>query len=192
MFHRHKMRGFGPRGGGRFGRESFEGGWGGGGHGGGRTRGRRVFDSGELRLVLLKLIADQSRHGYDLIRAIEERTGGAYAPSPGVIYPTLTLLEDMSLIEEAKSEGAKRLFAITEAGTAHLAENAEDVATLFARLDTLGENAARTDSKSIRRALGNFRQALHDRLSEDDVSDNLKSQIVDIIDDAAQKIERLK
>ena len=78
------------------------------GEGGGR---RRVFDSGELRLVLLKLISDQPRHGYDLIRAIEELTGGAYAPSPGVVYPTLTLLQDMGHIDEQKSEGARKAFA---------------------------------------------------------------------------------
>ena len=66
---------------------------------------RRMFESGELRLVLLKLIAEQPRHGYDLIRAIEEMTGGEYAPSPGVVYPTLTLLQDMGLIEEAAGEG---------------------------------------------------------------------------------------
>ena len=76
-----------------------------------------MFDGGELRLVLLKLIAEQPRHGYDLIREIEERTGGAYAPSPGVVYPTLTMLDDMGLIEEQKTEGAKKLFAITDAGT---------------------------------------------------------------------------
>src|SRR6478752_5873653 len=88
------------------------------GGGEGRGRRRRMFDGEELRLVLLKLIADQPRHGYDLIRDIEERTGGAYAPSPGVIYPTLTMLDDMGLIEEQKSEGAKKLFAITNAGQA--------------------------------------------------------------------------
>ena len=86
-------RGFGGFGGGWGGDE-----WGGGGrHGrGGR---RRMFDSGELRLVLLKLIADQPRHGYDLIRAIEELTNGAYAPSPGVVYPTLTMLQRLFDIE---------------------------------------------------------------------------------------------
>src|ERR1700741_3032027 len=84
---------------------------------GGGTRGRRrMFDGGELRLVLLKLISEQPRHGYDLIREIEERTGGAYAPSPGVVYPTLTLLEDMGLIDEEKSEGARKLFSITKLG----------------------------------------------------------------------------
>src|ERR671912_2565602 len=70
-------------------------------------RGRRMFESGELRLVLLKLIADEPRHGYDLIRAIEDLTGGEYAPSPGVIYPTLTLLQDMGLIEEATADDTR-------------------------------------------------------------------------------------
>ena len=72
---------------------------------GAARRSRRMFESGELRLVLLKLIADEPRHGYDLIRAIEELTGGEYAPSPGVVYPTLTLLQDMGQIEEAAGEG---------------------------------------------------------------------------------------
>ncbi len=73
----------------------------GGRHGGpGRGR-RRMFEGGELRLVLSKLIVDEPRHGYDLIRAVEDMTGGQYAPSPGVVYPTLTLLQDMGLIEEA-------------------------------------------------------------------------------------------
>ena len=80
----------GGRGGGRF---AFA--WGPGeGERPGGGRQRRMFDGGELRLVLLKLIADSPRHGYDLIRAIEELTGGAYAPSPGVVYPTITLLDE--------------------------------------------------------------------------------------------------
>jgi len=87
-------------------------------------RSRRMFESGELRLVLLKLIADEPRHGYDLIRAIEELTGGEYAPSPGVIYPTLTLLQDMGLIEEAKEKGPRKPFQVTDEGRKHLEENA--------------------------------------------------------------------
>jgi hypothetical protein len=73
--------------------------------GGGRRP--RMFDGSELRLVLLRLIADEPRHGYDLIRAIEALTGGAYAPSPGVIYPTITLLDEMGFIEEQQSQGAR-------------------------------------------------------------------------------------
>src|SRR4051812_42034610 len=96
---------FGPRGRGG----GWEGDWG-GEFGHGRRGRRRMFESGELRLVLLKLIADEPRHGYDLIRAIEDLTHGSYAPSPGVVYPTLTMLQDMGLIQEAAAEGTRKAF----------------------------------------------------------------------------------
>lgn len=158
---------------------------------GGPRGGRRMFDGGELRLVLLKLIADEPRHGYDLIRSIEELTGGAYAPSPGVIYPTMTLLDDMGLIEARQTEGAKKLFAATQAGMDHLAENAEIVAALLARLADVGAERARTDSASVRRALGNLREVLMHKLRDEDVSVATVQAAVALIDDAAQKIERL-
>ncbi len=171
------------------GRHGWPGGWG-HEHGGGRGR-RRMFDGGELKLVLLKLIADAPRHGYDLIREIEELTGGAYAPSPGVVYPTLTLLDDMGLIEEQKAEGAKKLFAATDAGHAHLEENAEEVAALMARLAEVGKMRERTDGAPIRRAMGNLRQVLQHRLTREDVDSDTLLDVAAIIDDAAQKIERL-
>ncbi|WP_238475441.1 PadR family transcriptional regulator [Sphingomonas cavernae] len=172
-----------------------QGGWGRHGwgeqRGGGRGR-RRVFDGGELRLVLLKLISEQPRHGYDLIREIEERTGGAYAPSPGVIYPTLTLLEDMGLIDEEKSEGAKKLFSITKAGEDHLNERREEVDALFARLAEMGAMRARTEAAPVRRAMGNLKSVLQNRLAEEEVDIDLLHQVAALIDEAAQKIERLK
>ncbi len=161
------------------------------GHGGPRGRRGRVFDGSELRLVLLKLIADQPRHGYDLIKQIEELTAGAYAPSPGVVYPTITLLDDMGLIEEQKADGAKKLFAVTEAGQAHLAERAEEVAALFARLTDLGEARNSNDSASVRRAMGNLRSVLMHRFGRGDIETGTLHQIVALIDEAAQKIERL-
>jgi len=172
-------------------------GWHGRGFGGGREgregggRSRRMFDGGELRLVLLKLIADEPRHGYDLIRQIEELTGGAYAPSPGVVYPTITLLDDMGLIEAQQSEGAKKLFAVTEAGTAELEANAEQVAALIARLAAIGEERQKTDATSIRRAMGNLREVLVNRLNSGEVDDDVLQQVVALLDEAAQKIERL-
>ena len=169
------------------------GGWvarerGGGSGGGGR---RRMFSGGELRLVLLQLIANEPRHGYDLIRQIEELTGGAYAPSPGVIYPTITLLDDMDLITAQQSEGSKKLFAITDAGRAELRANQETVDALIARLKEIGEVRQRTDSSSVRRAMGNLREVLVNRLGSSDVDPDLLHQIVALIDTAAQKIERL-
>ncbi|WP_447763045.1 PadR family transcriptional regulator [Sphingopyxis panaciterrae] len=188
---RHAMH----RGGGRGFGHGFGHGFGGGGRrGGGRgERGerRRMFDGGELRLVLLKLIADEPRHGYDLIRHIEELTGGTYAPSPGVIYPTLTMLDDMGLIEAQQSDGAKKLFAITDAGRAELDANSEIVEAAIARLTAVGEETQRTDSASVRRAMGNLRQVLMNRLGDRDLDNAALHDIVALIDEAAQKIERL-
>jgi len=159
-----------------------------GGRGGGR---RRMFDGTELRLILLKLIEEQPRHGYDLIREIEERTGGAYAPSPGVVYPTLTMLEDMELIEERKSEGAKKQFAITVAGAAHLTERTDEVEALFARLAAMASMRERTDGAPIRRAMGNLRAVLQNRLTAEGVDSGTLHDVAAILDEAAQKIERL-
>lgn len=152
---------------------------------------RRMFDNGELRLVLLKLVSDQPRHGYDLIREIEALSGGAYAPSPGVVYPTLTLLQDMGLIGEAPADGARKLFDITEAGTAHLAEQADAVEAAMAKLAAMSERSERTDGMQVRRALGNLRESVQIRLSHDDVSAETLHAVTALIDEAAQKIERL-
>ncbi|HWK36392.1 PadR family transcriptional regulator [Sphingomonas sp.] len=160
---------------------------------GGPGRGRRrMFDGSELRLVLLRLIADQPRHGYDLIKEIEERTGGAYAPSPGVVYPTLTLLADMGHIEEQQSDGARKLFAVTPAGEAELEAKAEEVAALMARIAHLAEHRERSSGgPPIRRAIGNLRSAIGDRMSAEDADAETMHAVAAILDEAAQKIERL-
>jgi DNA-binding PadR family transcriptional regulator len=207
---RFKMHGCGPRVGGfpeaiiamgmgrGWGRGGFGGGWGGwggdewGGGRGGRGGRRRMFDAGELRLVLLKLIADQPRHGYDLIRAIEELTHGAYAPSPGVVYPTLTMLQDMGLIEEAPGEGSRKAFQITEEGNAHLAEKEEEVAGLFERLEDVGGDQRKAGGAPIKRAVGNLLSALWHRATREDMDEARLHEIAAILDEAAQKIERLK
>lgn len=168
--------------------------FGGRGPGGPHARGgerRRMFEAGELRLVLLKLIEEQPRHGYDLIREIEARSGGAYAPSPGVVYPTMTLLIDMGLSEESPSEGARKLLSITEAGRQHLNERADEVATAMARLAALAKVSERTDAAPVRRAMQNLKTALQDRLSQSDASRDIQLEVARLIDEAAQKIERL-
>lgn len=169
------------------------GGHGGRGHHHGEESGRRsrVFDGGELRLVLLKLIADQPRHGYDLIRAIAELTGGAYEPSPGTIYPTLTLLGDMGHIAEEASTGARKSYAATPDGTAHLDERKDEIAALFARLAAMAEIRERTDGGPVRRAMGNLRTVLTDKLSGAGTKQKTLLDVAAIIDEAAQRIERL-
>ena len=191
---KHGMRHGGPGGQVFGGRGGFSVRWGGGDDGGprGPGRGRRMFDGGELRLVLLKLIEEQPRHGYDLIREIEGRTGGAYAPSPGVVYPTITMLDDMGMIEEQKAEGAKKQFAITVAGQALLTEREAEVEALFARLADVGAERQRTDGGPIRRAMGNLRQVLQQRLTAEDIDADRLHEVAALLDEVAQKIERLK
>ena len=154
-------------------------------------RRRRMFDSGELRLVVLKLIGDEPRHGYELIKSIEELTGGGYAPSPGVIYPTLTLLEETGHAASEDDGEGRRRFSITGSGSAELVEKEEQVGKLFARLSTAGEKHKRTDAMPVRRAMTNLKVALQDRLSQGEVSDETLLQVAALIDEAAQKIERL-
>ena len=151
-----------------------------------------MFESGQLKLVLLKLIADEPRHGYQLIKAIEEMTEGDYAPSPGVVYPTLTLLEDMGLIAERKSKDAKKVFEATAEGRAHLDENGDEVEALLARLEGRGSHRRRGNAPPIRRAVGNLMSALSHRISRDGLDEELIHEIAAILDEAAQKIERTK
>lgn len=141
--------------------------------------------------MLLKLIADQSRHGYELIRAIEELTGGAYVPSPGVVYPTLTMLQEMGQIEEAAPEGVRKAFAITADGRELLATRKADVEALFARLAQLAAARERTDGGPIRRAMQNLRTVLLYRFDRDDVKPGTLHEAAAILDDAARKIEQL-
>jgi DNA-binding PadR family transcriptional regulator len=164
-------------------------GWSGGRRG---RRARRMFESGELRLVLLKLVADQPRHGYDLIRAIEELTGGEYAPSPGVVYPTLTLLQDMGFIEEAPGEGPRKPFQATDEGRAHLAERAEEVEALFERLEDIKPRSDHMAGPAIGRAVKNLMTALSHRVGREGFNEELLHEIAAILDEAAQRIERIK
>jgi DNA-binding PadR family transcriptional regulator len=171
------------------------GGWGGAPWGedgeGRRGRGRRVFDASELQLVLLKLLSEQPRHGYDLIRAIEELTGGAYSPSPGVVYPTLTLLSEMGHIREDQSEGSRKTYAVTQDGQAFLDARNTEVAALMARLAEMASERARFDNAPVRRAMMNLRAVLMHRLGEETVKPETLHAVTAIIDEAAQRIERL-
>ncbi len=161
--------------------------------GGGRRGRRRMFGSGELRLVILKLIADEPRHGYDLIRAVEELTFGDYAPSPGVIYPTLTLLQDMGLIEDAQAEGPRKPFQVTDEGRKHLEEKADEVEALFERLEEeFAPHERRSGGPPIGRAVGNLMNALSHRIGRDGLDEELLHEIASILDEAAQRIERVK
>ncbi len=177
--------GFGGGRGGRFGGGS------GGPHGGGRGRGRRgMFGREELRLLLLSLIAEEPRHGYDLIKVLEERSGGHYAPSPGVIYPSLALLADEGLIAEQPGTDQRRRFALTPDGGRLLTDEQAQVVELRDRLGKLATSAEQDRKPQIERAAMNLGMAMRQRLQTGG-ADDLPHEIAAILDEAARKIERL-
>ena len=183
-FHRHREA-FAAR---EFGFGHGLGGRGFRGHMRGRREGR-VFDQGDLRYVILKLISEAPRHGYEIIKAIEDKLGGAYSPSPGVIYPTLTLLEELGYVTVEAAEGGKKLYRITEAGDAALDEKKAVVEGIFRRMADIHE---RFDGPSprIARAMQNLGSALQLRMRAGALSAEQLDTLIAAIDEAAGKVEK--
>jgi DNA-binding PadR family transcriptional regulator len=164
-----------------------------GGHGRGRhghRRGGRPFDNGELRLVILQLIADAPRHGYELMKEIEDRLGGTYSPSPGVIYPTLSLLEELGHATVEASAAGKKLYTVTEEGRAFLAANQAAVAAVFARIGARGGSRGGPPPDQLVRAMENLKLALRLKLSSGALHPSQIDTITAALDQAALTIER--
>lgn len=177
---------------GRFGGRPRHGGAAGLDEGGGlRGRRRRQFDSDALKAMALTLIGEGVSHGYELIRTFSDRSGGAYAPSPGMIYPLLTLMTETGLVEEQGEGSGRKSFQLTADGIAEVARHADTAKLLFAKLDTLAERAARIDPTPVRRAMQGLKMALMDRLGRDDATPDTVFAAVALIDAATRDIERL-
>jgi DNA-binding PadR family transcriptional regulator len=148
----------------------------------------RLFGSNDLRYLLLDLIAEKPRHGYEIIKAIEETFGGAYSPSPGIIYPMLTLFEETGLAT-VTTEGTRKLYTITEEGKKELEQNRAAVDAIRHRIAGIG-SAARpaAGDPQIMRAIHNFRMALGIRTGT--MTPEQRNKIVEIIDRAVREIEK--
>jgi DNA-binding PadR family transcriptional regulator len=157
--------------------------------GGGRHALGRFFAHGDLRLVILHLIAEKPRHGYDIIKAIEDSVAGAYSPSPGVIYPTLTLLEELGYVV-ATADGAKKLHAITDEGRSFLDANRAALDMLLARMSEAGGQGPGR-SMAIRRAMENLKTALKLRMAQGGLSEEQVDAIAAAIDATARGVEKI-
>lgn len=168
----------------------------GGGHWGGRRGGRsglgRFFAHGDLRLVILHLIAGKPRHGYEIIKAIEDQVAGAYSPSPGVIYPALTLLEELGYVAvSATPEGGRKLHTITDQGRAFLEANRPALDALLARMDQAGRDRGGAPAPQIVRAMENLSLALRLRLARDPLSTEQVDAVAALLDAAATSVEKI-
>lgn len=179
---RHAGRGpFGGRGG-----SEFFGGWD-ELRGSGRRGGGRMFGHGDLKLLLLALIEQQPRHGYELIRIIEDMFHGQYSPSPGAIYPTLTMLEELGHAAISDESGGRKLYAITDAGKAFLEEHREEVEAVMARTEQSARMAAKMAAPmQVRKAMHALKHALLMRVA--DWSPDEAKRVAAIIDQAASEI----
>ena len=165
--------------GGPFGDDPFD------GDGGGRRRQRR----GDIKFILLELLAEQPRHGYELIKALEDRTGGAYRPSPGVIYPLLSLLEDEGFIRPVDAAAGRKAYEITEEGKVALDQNRAGVDEVFGRMDE-ASRGSRMAGPRVGRAMANLGMALGQRMRRDITAEQI-DRIISMIDDTAAAIERV-
>ena len=162
--------------------------------GGRRGGGGRIFGHGGLRFVLLQLIADKPAHGYELIKAIEDRLGGAYAPSPGIVYPTLTLLEELGHLAVDTADGSSRKrYSATDAGREFLAANRATTDELMARMqggvDGAGPRGGRPPQ--VTRAIENLKLAMRMRLSAEALTPAQASAFAAVLDHAAQQLEQI-
>ena len=169
--------------------------------GGDMIRAGRMLATGDLRLIALALIAEQPRHGYEIIKVLEDKTQGWYSPSPGIVYPTLTFREEAGYVT-AQTEGAKKLYTITDEGRAYLAENRDFVDAVLERLAAVGRKIARMRARFgederdehrdrvpplVKAALDNLREATRTRLAGDAEAE---AKIVDILARAAGELKR--
>lgn len=161
----------------------------GGPHGRGPGHAGRPLEQGDLRWLTLDLIAAQPRHGYEIIKAIEDALSGHYTPSPGVIYPTLTLLEETGLII-GELQGSKKLYRLTDEGRAEVAAHAAEIAAARGRLEKANARFGGSPAPELHRAMNNLRAAIQVRLSKGQLSADALGIITAALDRAAGEIER--
>ena len=163
---------------------------GGRGERGGPGRESRLFEHGDLRLVIIALLAEQPRYGYDIIKALEDRVGGGYSPSPGVVYPTLTLLEEIGHAVVSEERAGRKLYTLSPEGHAFLAANRTAADAVLARIDA-GAAARRGPPSPVVRALENLQVAVRLRLKGQNATPAQIRAVADAIDAAARTVEEV-
>lgn len=150
-----------------------------------------LFGHGNLHFAVLYLIAEKPRHGYEIIKTIEEMVGGTYSPSPGTVYPALSMLEDQGFVTVEIVEGTKKLYTVTEDGKTYLTQHKTTVEALLTGLKMAGRQRSEEEPPApIIRAVGNLKLALHLKLAQSPLNEECIQSIASILDRAAKDIEQ--
>lgn len=182
---------------GRHGHEGWGGfGWGDFGWGpramGGRGPGTRWrFDRGDLKYVILRLLADRPMHGYDVMRALEEESGGCYKASAGSVYPTLQLLEDQGYVRVEERDG-KKVYSITDEGRAHLDENRDAVDDIFDRISGFARQFVRPETGDLTRSFARLAQATFERSTRYAGDASVAGRLKEILERALREVEDVR
>jgi DNA-binding PadR family transcriptional regulator len=150
-----------------------------------------MFEQGDLKYVILQLLAEKPRHGYEIIKELEDRSSGAYAPSAGTVYPTLSLLEDLGYASVTLEEGGKKVYAITDEGRRYLEENKGAVEDIFERLADFGSSILSDSMMEVNRAFGRLARATYATAPWHSRDKELAVKLKEIQDDAARRIDEL-
>jgi DNA-binding PadR family transcriptional regulator len=167
--------------------------WWGGGPGQRRHRRGpfRMFEQGDLKYVILRLLEEKPRHGYEVIKELEDRFGGAYSPSPGTVYPTLTMLEDLGYARASVEEAGKKIYEITDAGRAYLKENSETVDGIFERMARFVEGFLDEPMMEVNGAFRRLGRATYGTASRHVRDVERLRKVREILDRAAREVEEL-
>jgi DNA-binding PadR family transcriptional regulator len=167
--------------------------WGGGPRGrrGRAFRGGRLFEQGDLKYVILQLLDEKPRHGYEIIKELEERFGGAYSPSPGTVYPTLTMLEDLGYARATQEEGGKKIYEITPEGKAYLEQNKSTVEDIFDRIAEFGSNFFSGPMMEVNHAFKDVGRATYSTAPRHVRDTERLRRIKEVLERAAREIEEI-
>lgn len=173
-------------------------GWGDLGWGGRGTAGRRgpgfrwqFFDRGDLKYVILRLLRDRPMHGYDVMRALEEESGGCYRASAGSVYPTLQMLEDQGFVRAEERDG-KKVYSITDAGRAHLEENRDTVDEIFDRVAGFARQFTRAETGDLTRTFARLAQATFERTVKYPGDATVVRRLKEILERALHDVEGVR
>src|SRR3954467_1002013 len=176
--------------GGPFNFDQFNDLWG-GGRGPRRGRSGRMFEQGDLKLVILRLLEEKPRHGYEIIKELETRSAGAYSPSPGTVYPTLTMLEDMGFARAVPEEGGKKIYEIADEGRKHLAENSSTVNDVFERISRFVEGFTASPMMELNQAFRDVAKATYTTATSHISDKDRLAKIKEVLARATSEIEAL-
>ena len=160
----------------------------------GRRGGRagRIFEQGDLKYVILRLLEEKPRHGYEVIKELEDRFAGAYSPSPGTVYPTLTMLEDIGYASASTDEGGRKVYSITDTGRAYLAEHSQTVDGIFERIARFVEGFFDEPMMDVNHAFRRLGRAAYSQASKNVADGDRLKRIREILDRASAEIEQLE